>query len=344
MRVVTDNSFHRAPSQRTIEDPGITYSELREQIDRHLLTLVDGRKPASLYDPVRHVLESGGKRVRGVMTLLAAGAVGGDIESAMPAAAAVEMLHAFTLVHDDIMDNAPTRRGRATVHTKWDVGTAILVGDVLIGIAQGLLLNKEHERCEQIADAFSRGVVEVCEGQALDREFETRTDLTEDDYLQMIGMKTGRLAEMAITIGAHIGVGDLDHVESLGSFARDLGLAFQIRDDLLDVVGEGKTFGKEIGKDIVEGKRTFLVVTAASAELDEEDRRLLDELLESPGLPSDRVPAMRSLFERCGAIERAEKEIERYSRRAIESLDDLPDRPEVAALADLCRQLVDRTV
>ena len=309
-----------------------------------MLAQLDGRTPASLYEPVRHVFAAGGKRVRGVLTLLATGAVDGDIEASMQAAVAVEMLHAFTLVHDDIMDNSPTRRGVPTVHTKWDVGTAILAGDVMIGLAQGILLDKKLERCEQVADAFSRGIIEVCEGQALDREFEQRTDLTETDYLGMIAMKTGRLAEMAAVIGAHLGIGDDAEVAALRDYARNLGFAFQIRDDLLDVIGEGATFGKEIGKDIVEGKRTFLVVAAAATELNADDRALLDRLLANPGLPANEVDAMRDLFERSGAIARAEAEIERYSSEAITCLDRLAPRHEVATLDWLCRTLVNRQV
>lgn len=319
-----------------------TYDAYREAIDRHLPSATEGRTPGSLYEPTRYILEGGGKRIRGVLVMLACRAVGGDAEGALDAAAAVEILHNFTLVHDDIMDRAPTRRGRETVHTKWDEGTAILVGDVMIGIAQLLLLKNTQNRCEEILDSFTRAIVDVCEGQSLDREYETRGDIGEGEYLEMIAMKTGRLAEMAVEIGGYIGGGTENQIDCLRAYARNLGLAFQIQDDLLDLTADEEALGKEIGKDIQEGKRTWLVVHAGTRDLSSEDRILLQRLLDTPGLPAGEVPAIREMFDCNGVLKDATAAVEEYSRRAIEALTELPPSEARDMLEWLCRMLVDR--
>lgn len=319
-----------------------TYDEYREMLDRHLTTVTAGRTPASLYEPTSYVLEGGGKRVRGVLVMLACRAVGGDPDRALDAAAAVEILHNFTLVHDDIMDRAPTRRGRETVHTRWDEGTAILVGDVMIGLAQLLLLKNAAERTNELLCSFARGIVDVCEGQALDREYETRSDIGEEEYLEMIAMKTGRLAEMAAEIGGHVGGGTEKQIDCLRAYARHLGLAFQIQDDLLDLTADEEALGKEIGKDIQEGKRTWLVVRAGTCDLSSEDRTLLRRLLDTPGLPVDEVPTIREMFDRNGILKDASEAVAAHSRKAIEALHELPESEGRDSLEWLCRMLVDR--
>ena len=320
-----------------------TYTSYKEAIDTKLLDPTIGRTPESLYEPTRYILDGGGKRVRGVLLLLSCSAMGGSVESALNAAAAVEILHNFTLVHDDIMDNAPTRRGRQTVHTKWDEGTAILVGDVMIGLAQLLLLEDTPERITEILDSFTRGIVDVCEGQALDREYEERSDIDEEEYLRMIAMKTGRLAEMAAEIGGHCGNGSPEQIDALRKYARNLGLAFQIQDDLLDLTADEATLGKEIGKDIMEGKRTWLVVQATAMELPEQDRLLLNRLLQNPGLPAEEVPAAREMFERNGVLRSASEAVIAYSNRAVEAIErGVEPSSSRDHLVELCGMLVNR--
>lgn len=323
-------------------DHRTTYDAYREAIDRHLPVATEGRTPSSLYEPTRYILEGGGKRIRGVLVMLACRAVGGDPDRALDAATAVEILHNFTLVHDDIMDRAPTRRGRETVHTKWDEGTAILVGDVMIGLAQLLLLRSVGDRCEEILDSFTRAIVDVCEGQALDREYEGRGDIGEEEYLRMIAMKTGRLAEMAVEVGGHIGGGTRRQIDCLCTFARYLGLAFQIQDDLLDLTADEEALGKEIGKDIQEGKRTWLVVHAGTRDLSQEDHVLLQSLLDTPGLPADEVPAIREMFDRNGILKDASEAVAAYSRKAVEALHELPASEGRDSLEWLCGMLIDR--
>ena len=318
------------------------YEECRERIDARLATLVEGREPASLYEPTAHILAGGGKRVRGALVMLACEAVGGDRDGALDAAAAVEILHNFTLVHDDIMDNAATRRGRATVHTKWDVGTAILVGDVMIGLAQQLLVTSPTRECARILDAFARGIVDVCEGQALDRAYETRVDVRPDEYERMIAMKTGRLLEMAAEIGALLGEGSEREIDALRAYARNLGLAFQVQDDLLDLTADEARLGKRIGGDVIEGKRTYLVVQGIAATLEPADRALLDRLLATPGLPAGEIAAVRTLFERSGIIDRARAAVIDYEERATAQLETLLPGPARDALDRFARMLTAR--
>ncbi|MCB0713620.1 MAG: polyprenyl synthetase family protein [Ignavibacteriae bacterium] len=301
------------------------YGKWKEEIDNRLGNLVEDREPRSLYEPVEHILAGEGKRIRAVLLLLSCKAVGGSIDKALEAALSVEILHNFTLVHDDIMDKAATRRGRQTVHTKWDEGTAILVGDVMIGLAQQLLLKNAGGNCAAAIDAFSRGIIDVCEGQALDREFEQRNDVTTEEYLYMIAMKTGRLVEMAAEIGGLIGGGKPEHINALRAYARKLGLAFQIQDDLLDLIADEKQLGKEIGRDIIEGKRTYLVVQGIELVAEGKDRELLEQLLSGPGLPANQVEVARTMFQKCGILDKARQEVERYCVDALKDLEILPD-------------------
>lgn len=303
------------------------YESYKSLVNEQLHGLVRNRLPQSLYIPTEHVLQGGGKRVRAVLVMLACEAVGRDGRAALNAGIAVEILHNFTLVHDDIMDRADTRRGRATVHAKWDEGTAILVGDVMIGLAQQRLLQDAGERCVEILNAFAQGIIDVCEGQALDREFEKRNDVSPEEYLQMIAMKTGRLVEMAAEIGGLIGGGNADEINALRAYARNIGLAFQIQDDLLDLIADEQEFGKQIGKDIIEGKRTYLVVQAIRKELDDGERELLNRLLQGPGLPPEEIGAARDMFARHGILDEARADVERYCAEAAACLEKLPNLP-----------------
>lgn len=318
------------------------YDSYKSLVNEQLHDIVRGGSPRSLYDPTEHVLQGGGKRVRAVLVMLACEAAGRNGMEALKAGLAVEILHNFTLVHDDIMDRADTRRGRATVHARWDEGTAILVGDVMIGIAQKLLLENAGERCPEILRAFAQGIIDVCEGQALDREFERRNDVSPDEYLRMIAMKTGRLVEMAAEIGGMIGGGTPEQIDGLRAYARNIGLAFQIQDDLLDLIADQDELGKQIGKDIIEGKRTYLVVQAIRKELDENERNLLNRLLEGPGLPAEEIGAVRALFERHGILDEARADVERYCAEAAAPLERLPDLPARGMLEWFAEMLMRR--
>lgn len=231
---------------------------LKEETERS--SYAKDKYPHSLYDPVNYIMSGGGKRIRPLMTMIACETFGGSAEDALDAAVAMEILHNFTLVHDDIMDNADTRRGRDTVHKKWDVNSAILVGDELIGLSYRSLLKTESVRIAEVVRAFTDGVIEVCEGQALDKEFETNDNVSLNDYLLMIRKKTAELLKTSAVVGAIIGNANSHEMESINSYSENLGLAFQIQDDLLDVTAVESEFGKKIGGDILERKKTYLYV------------------------------------------------------------------------------------
>lgn len=327
------------------------YFRLRTRVDRYLASLITERTPRQLHEACAYVLTGGGKRLRAALVLLAAEAVGGSTAKALPAGAAVEIMHNFTLVHDDIMDHARTRRGRPTVHVRWDLNTALLAGDTLLAVAYEQLLKTAVEDQEALLRLFTRSVIGVCEGQAFDLEFERRNDITVDDYFAMIDLKTGLLISVAAELGARIGGGSVRDVNRMRTFGRYLGRAFQLQDDLLDVVGDEKRFGKTIGGDILEGKRTFLLLTARERAR-KSDKVLLDRVLrrktsppartESPAQRRELIATVRSLYDAYGVIRDTEAAVMRHTRRATGSLDTLPRTPAREMLHALARTLVHR--
>jgi len=313
------------------------YNELRERIDERLAVAIDRENPVSVYVPARYVLEGGGKRIRPVMLLLCCEAVGGDAEQAVDAGVAVEILHNFTLVHDDIMDNADQRRGRETVHRKWDRNVAILVGDELIGIAYKSLLRTMSGDIRTLVGIFTEGMIEVCEGQSYDKEFETAVCVTADEYLMMIAKKTGQLLIMSAELGAVIGGASAVQRAALAAYASSIGRAFQIQDDLLDVTGDEKKFGKVIGGDIAEGKKTWLLVKAlASAQGADLDTlmQVAERRSGRPGLIKD----VTDVYKRLGVVEAAHERIKTETEAAVAALDALPagqGRDMLAWMADM---------
>lgn len=280
------------------------YENLRRMIDEYLVECVREQEPRSLYTPMKYVLAGGGKRVRPVLVMLACEVVGGRAQDAVHAGAAIEILHNFTLVHDDIMDNAASRRGRKTVHTKWDANVAILTGDALLALAYRVLLRTKTARLREISQTFTEGVLEVCEGQAYDKEYEVRRKVTLEDYLLMIQKKTGRMVTASTEIGALIGNATDTELDALRQYGEHIGRAFQIQDDLLDIIGDEKKFGKQIGGDVREGKKTFLLVEALRRSRGK-DRAELMELIAERGVPSRKVPRIRAIYKSTGAIDAA---------------------------------------
>lgn len=221
------------------------YINYKTQIDERLFNFIEEEHPKSLYEPLKYILSGGGKRIRPMILIFCCEAIGGTIEDSIDAAVAIEILHNFTLVHDDIMDNADTRRGRATIHNKWDLNIAILAGDELIGLAYKSLLMTNSPNIGEIARVFTNGIIEVCEGQSYDKEFESRESVSVSEYLMMIRKKTSKLLETCAAVGAYIGNGSPEQVENLMNYAKNLGLAFQIQDDLLDITADENAFGKK---------------------------------------------------------------------------------------------------
>lgn len=299
------------------------YALLRSRIDERLASVITKHEPRSMYEPARYVLGSGGKRIRPVLVMLACEAVGGDADHAVDAGVAVEILHNFTLVHDDIMDNADQRRGRDTVHKKWDVNIAILVGDELIGIAYESLLRTQQGDIRELTRVFTQGMIDVCEGQSYDKEFESHICVTEDEYLMMIGKKTGQLVTMSADMGAIIGNAPPQWRTALREYASSVGRAFQIQDDLLDVVADEKEFGKSIGGDILEGKKTFLLVTALGIAKGEDLDILMRVASKQPPTPT-LVSEVTGVYERLGVLDIARERIRRDTAAAVTALEALP--------------------
>jgi geranylgeranyl diphosphate synthase type II len=327
----------------------------RREAERTILRLPTGVGAKALDDGCRYILRGGGKRIRAVLVLLACRAVGGASRRALPAAAAVEVMHNFTLVHDDVIDRAPTRRGRPTVHTKWDVNTAILVGDVLLGDAYLSLAAVRGADHQRLCMLFTRGLLEVCDGQAYDIAFEQRDDVTVRQYFSMIEKKTGALIAAATELGGVIGGGTKRQTDALRRFGLRLGRAFQVQDDLLDISADPDAFGKTIGGDVLEGKRTYLLLRAVEKTTGD-DRAMVDRVLRRQGAdglwrdaggqvtPEGRavVTAMARLYEHHGILDDARALVRRNTRDALEALDALPASPARRALAVLADDLTTR--
>jgi geranylgeranyl diphosphate synthase, type II len=295
---------------------------LTEETERSRYSKCGGKYPYSLYDPLNYIMSGGGKRVRPILVLLSCEAFGGEVNNALDAAIAVEILHNFTLVHDDIMDNANTRRGKVTIHKKWDTNAAILVGDELIGLSYRSLLRSETENVAGIVRTFTDGVIEVCEGQALDKEFETSTDVTLDDYIAMIRKKTAELLRTSAIMGAIIGNADESGIKSISNYSENIGLAFQIQDDLLDVIADEGEFGKKIGGDILERKKTYLYLKSLEL-LSGKQRDDFMYIYNSETDEAGKINEVISIYSNICVIDSARKEIERYTGIANSSLDCL---------------------
>jgi geranylgeranyl diphosphate synthase type II len=311
----------------------------RLRIDEALRSIEVPAEPAALYDPVRYVLDSGGKRVRPVMLMLCAEAYGADEEDALPAALAVEVFHNFTLVHDDIMDHSPARRGRPTVHARWDEPTAVLAGDYLFGLAYDLLVQAPAPDGRALVRRFHHAVERLCEGQALDKAYERATDVTVDSYLDMIDRKTGALIEMSLELGAMVGGAGPRELERLSLAGRALGRAFQIQDDLLDVTADGEGWGKAVGGDLVEGKRTFLLLSALELSRGE-DRTWFERALS--GLQPEQVDEARDRMSRLGVLDAARETVEDAVRHGLAALEALPAGLAAEALRQLAGELASR--
>lgn len=304
------------------------YSAYKKKIDEVLSQQILKEHPATLYEPLKYLLSGGGKRIRPVLMIFCCEAAGGKMEDAVHASAAIELLHNFTLVHDDIMDNADTRRGKETLHKKWNDNVAILSGDHLIGMAYMNLIKTNSGRLNEIVSSFTEGILEVCEGQSFDKEFEIRKDVRLSEYLMMIGKKTARMLETSAEVGALIGNGSDEIIHNLKKYASNLGIAFQILDDLLDINASEEELGKKIGGDLLEGKKTFLILKALELVKDENDLQKIKSVIDSNGLkPGDEndILEIKNIYERSGVIEFAENEIEKYTSLADKHLNTVPD-------------------
>lgn len=280
------------------------------------------RSPESLYTPVKYILGLGGKRLRPILTLMTASIFRGDLKKALPAALAVEVFHNFSLIHDDIMDEAPLRRGKKTVHEKWDLNTGILSGDAMLIQAYQLFENYEPTTFNALARLFSKTALEVCEGQQFDIDFETRNDVTIDEYLKMIEYKTAVLVGASMKMGAIVAKASKNCCDAIYQFGKNLGIAFQLQDDYLDAFGNPETFGKQVGGDILENKKTFLVLKALKMG-DKKDVDTLNLLLNSTEKSESKIQQVKAIFDRSGASEATREAVEEYTLRAYNALNEL---------------------
>ena len=298
-------------------------SKYSDALVAHLANKVTLKEPASLYEPIDYILTLGGKRLRPVLTLMSADFFGGNYKQALDASLAVEMFHNFSLVHDDIMDNAPLRRGHQTVHEKWDVNTGILSGDAMLILAYQLFETYEPKVFMQLAVLFSKTALEVCEGQQYDVDFETRNDVTISQYIKMIEYKTAVLIGASLQMGAIIADASQSCQEKIYAFGKNLGIAFQLQDDYLDAFGNPLTFGKQVGGDIIANKKTFLYLTALQKSTPAEAQELSSLFASMPKDPSNKITAVKEIFVCSGAAKATEDEIARYTNTSISLLQDI---------------------
>lgn len=294
-----------------------------EVLTERLQSIIYKEEPKQLYDPIKYILSLGGKRIRPALTLLVCDIFGTDFKKAIPAALAVELFHNFSLIHDDIMDDAPLRRGRKTVHEKWDVNTAILSGDAMLILAYQFFENYEPHIFRELAKLFSETAIQVCEGQQLDMDFETRDQVEISEYLKMIEQKTAVLLGAAMKMGAIVANASESDKETMYQFGKNLGIAFQLQDDYLDVFGNPETFGKQVGGDIIANKKTFLYLKASKEGTTEVAEELSHLFSINPRDPSDKISSVKEIFIKTNAAEASKLEIERYSNLSYSLLEEM---------------------
>jgi geranylgeranyl diphosphate synthase, type II len=283
--------------------------------------------PAELYEPLSYILSIGGKRMRPALLLMACDLFGGDIDQAISPALAIEVFHNFTLMHDDIMDNAPLRRGRVTVHERWNQNVAILSGDVMLIEGYKLMMKVPDHLLRQILDIFNQTAVGVCEGQQIDMAFEQRDDVTIVEYIEMIRLKTAVVLGGALKIGSLIGGADKRDADLLSSFGENLGIAFQLQDDILDVYGDPEKFGKQVGGDIISNKKTYLLIKALELAKGETAELLTHILDNKDFISEDKVKAITAIYNSLDIRQHAENEMQAYADKAFIALDaiNLPE-------------------
>lgn len=297
--------------------------QYRNEFISYLESQTCAKEPINLYAPIDYIMGLGGKRLRPVLVLMAAEVFDGDYKKALDAALAIEVFHNFSLVHDDIMDAAPLRRGKTTVHEKWDINTGILSGDAMLIKAYQLFENYEGETFKNLAQLFSQTALQVCEGQQYDVDFETRDDVSQVEYLKMIANKTAVLVAAALKMGGIVAGASSEDQDSIYEFGRNLGIAFQLQDDYLDAFGDPKTFGKQVGGDIIENKKTYLYLKAMEMGSSLQQKELADMFSIHPDDPAEKIDQIKTIFLKTGAAEQIKKAIERYTEEAFRVLKTL---------------------
>ncbi|MFV8325701.1 polyprenyl synthetase family protein [Flavobacterium sp. ZS1P14] len=294
--------------------------QYQEFISEYLQSQYEAKEPKNLYEPIHYILDLGGKRMRPVLTLMSAEVFDADYKKALPAALAVEVFHNFSLIHDDIMDDAPLRRGKQTVHEKWNINTGILSGDAMLILAYQYFEKYQPKIFRKLAKLFSKTALEVCEGQQWDVDFEVRDDVTIAEYLKMIEYKTAVLVAAAMKMGAIIAEASKENANLIYDFGLNLGLAFQLQDDYLDAFGDPETFGKQVGGDIIENKKTYLYLKAVAFSDKEQQQQLRDLFSIQPKDNSDKINAVKEIFNRSGASKATQDAIQDFTFKAFQTL------------------------
>ena len=297
--------------------------QYQQFISDYLISQYETKEPKNLYEPIRYILELGGKRMRPVLTLMSAEIFDSNYQKALPAALAVEVFHNFSLIHDDIMDDAPLRRGNVTVHEKWNTNTAILSGDAMLILAYQYFEKYDTDVFRDLAKLFSKTALEVCEGQQWDVDFETRNDVSISDYLKMIEYKTAVLVGAAMKMGAIVAETTTENSELIYNFGLNLGLAFQLQDDYLDAFGDPETFGKQVGGDIIENKKTYLYLKAMEFGSDHEKEQLLQLFSNQPTENSAKIESVKNIFNTSGASRATQQAIQEYTLIAFATLQNI---------------------
>ena len=308
-------------------------------INNEILKLDWKREPYGLYEPIEYTLAAGGKRVRPQLAMIASQLFGGKDEEVLPAALALEVFHNFTLLHDDVMDKADVRRGRPTVHVKWNENTAILSGDQMLIEAYKLLSGVPADKLPKVLQLFNKMATEICEGQQYDVDFENQEHVTIDEYLKMIRLKTAVLLATALKMGSYIAGANTEQQDMLYEFGINIGLAFQIQDDILDVWGNPETFGKAVGGDISCNKKTFVALTAMQLADSVTYKELKRWFAQTPIDNTEKITAVKTLYEQVNTRAKCEEAVERYTTQALYLLNQLPQNQATEQLRKLADKL-----
>lgn len=305
--------------------------EILTRINDSLDHLVDGKQPVGLYEPIRYVLSIGGKRIRPTLMILAYNLYKDKLQEVMPAAIALETYHNYTLLHDDLMDNADMRRGKATVHKKWNANTAILSGDSMLVLAYQLMVQSDAHMLPAVLNTFTKTALEIGEGQQFDMDFETRDDVAEEEYIEMIRLKTSVLLACALKIGAILGGAPQSDIDNLYKFGEQIGLAFQLQDDYLDVYGDPSVFGKKIGGDITSNKKTFMLIQALNKATGNQRSELIRWINADTFDRDEKVAAVTKIYNDLQVDKLAQDKISHYfneSQRFLDAVNIPSERKE----------------
>lgn len=317
-----------------------TYARLIEQ---EIQKKTFGKQPASLYEPIRYIMALGGKRLRPILALLSYSLYKDDVKSIVPYATAIEVFHNFTLMHDDIMDNAPLRRGNVTVHEKWNMSTAILSGDVMQVKVYDMLLSLPADKLKEVITFFNRCATEVCEGQQWDMEFETTKSVTEAQYITMIRQKTAVLLGFSLEMGAILAEASLEDRKLLREFGTNIGIGFQLKDDLLDAYADPKKFGKQVGGDIIANKKTWLLIMAQEKAQGKTKRELHAQLSLTKFNKTKKIKTVKDIYNQLNIPALAENKINQFFDKGFASLEKLQvDVSKKQALIVFAKDLISR--